>query len=164
MSFKFSADEVLQMAERIERNGARFYREAAAREAFRRTQELLLSLAAMEEGHEKAFAEMRSALSAEEREPVVHDPMDEGTLYLRAYADRRIFDAMGDPARDLTGEEREEDILRLGIQAEKDSIVFYTGLKDLVPERLGRDRIDRIIREEMGHFATLTELLAEALL
>jgi len=31
MSFDFSADEILAMAEQIERNGARFYRRAALR-------------------------------------------------------------------------------------------------------------------------------------
>jgi hypothetical protein len=29
MSFEFNADEILEMAEQIERNGARFYRKAA---------------------------------------------------------------------------------------------------------------------------------------
>jgi rubrerythrin len=42
---------------------------------------------------------------------------------------------------------------------EKDSIVFYLGMKELVPERLGKNRIDGIIKEEMGHLASLgTEL------
>jgi hypothetical protein len=33
-------------------------------------------------------------------------------------------------------------------------------MKQVVPERLGRDRIDAIIREEMGHMSALSSELA----
>jgi len=44
----------------------------------------------------------------------------------------------------------------MAIGLEKDSIVFYLGMKDAVPERLGRSRIDDIIREEMSHVYLLS--------
>jgi len=56
----------------------------------------------------------------------------------------------------LTGREKAEDIFRMAIGLEKDSIVFYLGMKDAVPERLGRSKIDRIIKEEMVHIAILS--------
>jgi rubrerythrin len=54
-----------------------------------------------------------------------------------------------------------EEILKAAIVAEKDSIIFYLGLKNAVPERLGGEKIDIIIEEEMSHITLLSnELLA----
>ena len=69
MGMPFNADEVFEMAEQIERNGARFYRTAA--EKFPEVNPLLLELAAMEDKHEKTFAAMRSELSGTEAESPV---------------------------------------------------------------------------------------------
>ena len=53
------------------------------------------------------------------------------------------------------------EILKAAILAEKDSIVFYLGMKDLVPDKLGKDKLDEIIKEEMGHIRILSkELIA----
>ena len=55
------------------------------------------------------------------------------------------------------------EILKSAIEAEKDSIVFYLGMKEAVPESLGQDRINRIIKEEMGHIRMLSkELIAQS--
>ena len=58
MSITFNADEIFEMAEQIERNGAAFYREAAGITSDADVKEMLLSLAAMEEGHQKTFAQI----------------------------------------------------------------------------------------------------------
>ena len=47
-------------------------------------------------------------------------------------------------------------ILLAAIGLEKDSIIFYLGMKELVPENLGKNRIDKIIKEEMGHIRLLS--------
>lgn len=155
MSFDFNADDVLQMAEQIEKNGAQFYRESAEKVADASAKELLLSLAAMEDDHEKTFSSLRSALSAKEKEVTAFDPQNEAAGYLKALADTRVF---FEKHMDSTAM---EDILKEAITAEKDSILFYLGMKDLVPESLGKGRIDAIIKEEMSHIKTLSkELMA----
>ncbi len=55
----FSADEIFEIAEQIERNGANFYRKAAE-SAEGDNRNLLLRLAKMEDDHEKIFATMRA--------------------------------------------------------------------------------------------------------
>ena len=52
-----------------------------------------------------------------------------------------------------------KEILKEAIVAEKDAIVFYLGMKDAVPENLGREKMDAIIKEEMGHIRTLSKEL-----
>ena len=48
----------------------------------------------------------------------------------------------------------------MAIEAEKDSIVFYVGLKDFVSVKAGKDKVEDIIKEEQGHVAELSEKLA----
>jgi len=159
MSFKFNADELLEMALEIERNGAEFYRRAAEMEQGQSERAMLLELAAMEEDHEKTFAEMRSGLTDEERKETTYDPHGELPSYLQSMADKQVLKKGEKPADRLTGEEKIEDILRFAIGLEKDSVVFYLGLQELVPARLGRERIDDILKEEMNHIAQLGDLL-----
>ena len=162
MSYNFNADEVFEMAEQIERNGVRFYRETAENISDASARQLFLDLAAMEAEHEKVFASMRADLPDEEREPTVFDPEGEAALYLRALADLRVFGKEGEKdfilSGDLTEQEKIRKILRSAIGLEKESIVFYLGMKELVPTRFGKDKIDKIIKEEMGHIRLLSGL------
>jgi rubrerythrin len=75
-------------------------------------------------------------------------------------ADGHVFDARVDPTDTLTGKELAEDILQMAIGQEKDSIVFYTGLKEMISETAGRERIEEIIKEEMGHIGFLSREIA----
>ena len=62
MADVFNIDETFEIAEQIERNGARFYRKAAGIFEASRAKSLLMDLAAMEDRHEKLFKEMRQEL------------------------------------------------------------------------------------------------------
>ena len=159
MSIPFNADEIFEMAEQIERNGARFYRRAAEGAVDLRNRRLLLDLAAREDEHEKTFSSMRANLADGEREATVFDPEGQAALYLRAMADGHVFDVKADPTEFFTGKETMEEILLTAMGMEKDSIAFYLGMKELVPQRLGKDRIDGIIKEEMDHIAILSKEL-----
>ena len=75
MSTAFNADEVFEMAEEIERNGARFYREAAAKAANREVKEMFLGMASMEDGHLRTFQEMRKSLTEQEKGETVVRPV-----------------------------------------------------------------------------------------
>jgi len=153
MAFDFNADDVLKIAEQIEENGADFYNRASAAMTDPHYKKFLLDLATMEVFHKKTFADMRSALSETERKPTVFDPNDEAVLYLKALADLRVF-----YRKDMDTSSM-ENILTAAIEAEKDSIVFYVGMKDLVPEKLGRDKIDAIVNEEKKHIVMLGQEL-----
>ena len=69
------------------------------------------------------------------------------------------FDLKKDPSEQLRGKETVEDILKMAIEAEKNSIVFYLGLKDFVPSKAGKDKVEEIIKEEMSHIAVLNRKL-----
>ena len=161
MKGTFNADEIFEMAMEIERNGAKFYRKAAEGKAGRTSKELLLRLADMEVEHERTFAAMREMLTTVETTSATFDPDDEAALYLRAVADGHVFNVKADPSAKLGGKESAADILKTAIGLEKDSIVFYLGIQDLVGKALGRDKIAHIIREEMSHVTLLSAELAK---
>jgi len=153
MGYDFNADEVFEMAEQMERNGAKFYRNAAENTADPSNKDMLIGLCRMEEAHEKMFESMRAELSSAEKASTVFDPSGEAAQYLRALVDSRIF---FEKEIDVTSM---VEILKSAIEAEKDSIVFYLGMKEAVPKKLGKDRIEAIIKEEMGHIQMLTKHL-----
>jgi rubrerythrin len=163
MGYDFNADEILEMAEQIERNGAKFYRTSAEGVEDPASREMLTDLATMEDEHEKTFAAMRADLTQQERASTAFDPENEAVLYLKALADSRVFVARHIPSIDsMKGQpdqEIMEEILKFAIGAEKESIVFYLGMKDAVPESLGKGRLDNIIKEEMSHIRLLSNKL-----
>jgi len=160
LSIRFNADEVFEMALQIERNGAKFYRHLAGLAASQHSRELFLHLAAMEDEHERVFAQMRAQLTEQEKQPLVPDPEGESALYLQAMANGYVFDLSIDPTQNLAGRETPEAILQMAIGYEKDSIAFYEGMQPLVPPRLGQERLREIIAQEMGHIALLSRELA----
>jgi len=160
MSTIFDADEIFEMAEEIERNAAMFYREAAKSASVKQTKHMFLDMAAMEEDHLKTFTEMRGQFKQEDEEHVIFDPNNEAALYLQAIADSRGWEGQISLAEKLTGREKIEDILQIAINAEKNSIVFFVGLEDFVPARLGKDKVESLIKEEMSHLTELNQALA----
>lgn len=145
MAFDFNADEIFEMAEQMERNGAHFYRNAAENISDDKNKELLLRLAAMEVEHEKTFVDMRTSLTDQDKQNSVFDPEGETVLYLKALVDTRVFFQ-----KDIDTTSMKE-ILKEALLAEKDAIVFYLGMKDLVPEKRGKNHLENIIKEEMEH-------------
>jgi rubrerythrin len=155
MRYDFNADEIFEIAEQLERNGEKFYKTAAAAIDDAGHRELLLRLAEMEVEHEKTFKKLRADLTKGEKAGTVFDPEGEAVLYLKALADTRVFFKKEMDTSSM------EKILKAAIEAEKDSIVFYLGMKNAVPDNMGQERVDAIIKEEMDHIRLLSRELVQ---
>lgn len=155
MAYDFSAKDIFEMAEQIERNGATFYRSAANSVSDQKSKDFLLKLAEMEVQHEKTFQALKATLTDAEKTSTVFDPHGEAESYLKALADTRVF---FEKKIDLSSL---KEIFKAAIEAEKDSIVFYLGMREFVPEKSGKDKVNAIIKEEMSHITILSkELMA----
>jgi rubrerythrin len=155
MSIEFNADEIFEVAEQFERNGANFYREASENVADPKAVKMLLQLSQMEDDHEKTFKKLRVGLKATEVAPMFLDSENEIVGYLRALADTRVFFEKKIDLKSM------KEILKAAIEAEKDTIAFYLGMKDMTPEDRGKRWIEEITKEEMSHVQLLSkELLA----
>jgi rubrerythrin len=159
MGLNFNADEVFEIAERIERNGAAFYRRAAELVSSAEAKDMMRKLAEMEEIHETNFKDMRRELLDKEVADTTFDPEGLAGGYIQALADGRVFNHKADPMRHFTPGIKVQDILHIAIGLERDSIVFYLGLKGIVPTEQGKSKIDNIIREEMRHITILNQQL-----
>jgi rubrerythrin len=161
MDIKFNAFEVFEIAEKIERNGVKFYRKAAELFDEPRIRETFLELANWERTHEKVFADMRKQLAGQSRELRTFEPEDNMAISAQAMAGLAVFGIHPDPSRELTGKEDKKEIFEKALRKEEDSIVYYVGLKDFVSDRAGKDKIDDIIREELRHIGILNQALQE---
>jgi rubrerythrin len=160
MSVSFTALEIFEIAEQIERNGAKFYRQAAEMTKDKQMSHFFCRLAEMENNHEKIFSEMKEKIKAGVKDAVVFDPNAEIAYYLKAMATSAGWEGKAQPRLVFSGRETPAQILKAAIAAERASIDYYLGLKEMTPQA-DRKKIDVIIKEEMGHVITLQKHLEQ---
>jgi len=160
MAMKFSADEIFEMAIQAESNAYKMYNDLAEKHKDLSVSSELKKLAQMEKDHEEIFIEMRREIPEDMRN-AVYDTDNQAALYLQSIADSEIAEGSPEVAARMTDAESFEDILKLAIDLEKGAILFYLGIRDMVPARFGKDKIEKIIREEQGHIISLSKRLKE---
>ncbi len=160
MPILFDENEIFDIAIQIEKNGARFYKEAVEYDGIGDdVKKKLLELAAMEEGHERLFTSVKKSLKDHSLDNVVFDPYDEASMYLGALADGHVFVGNMVPSEVIRSKNSMEDILEMALLFEKDSILFYTGMLTLLSSKLDQDRICKVVKEEMRHITCISKEL-----
>jgi rubrerythrin len=160
MTVTFNAFEVFEIAEQIERNGTDFYIRAAELFDDPKISEMFLRLAEWERQHEQTFARMKEELSEKDRQQSSLRS-DDLLPEPRVMAGMAVFGIRSKPAEELRGRQEKTDIIRRAVEREKDSIVFYHGLKEFIPAEADKEKIDDIIKEEMKHIVILDQSLKE---
>jgi rubrerythrin len=157
MSLQFTAESIFEIGVQIEKNGKAFYQHAAATVSDASLKTLLVGLADWENGHITLFEELKAELPDTMREDNLFDPDNEFFIYLQAAADSHVFisttDIAGLAARCTTP----DAIFEMALRFEKDSVVYYTTLKEMVANQRGKQRIDTLIREELKHIDMLNK-------
>lgn len=154
MTVTLNASEIFDIAEQIEQNGAMFYRRAAEIYDDSHLSRIFLKLADWELKHRQIFAGMRkqnAELNPETKTSVSRQLLPEA----KVMAGLAVFGIRPNPGDELSGRMKKSEILKRAIEKEKDSIVFYSGLKDFAPAEIAKDKIDEIIREELRHIRIL---------
>jgi rubrerythrin len=143
------------MAADLERNGTRFYARAAALTTQEGLRSLFLGLAEMEEAHRRRFHALREAQQADEDAAVPRDAEMENSLYLQALADAHVFALAGDALEAVLRQATPTAMLNLALDCEKESIVFFLTLQELLPPSAGRAVLEAVIHEELQHIRQL---------
>jgi rubrerythrin len=159
--YGFNADEIFQVAIDIEKNGKRFYEKATTLVKDPDFKSLLEFLAKEEDNHIKTFTELKAQLPEAATKDTVWDPFDEMNQYLQMMAGMNVFRSDLDVDGKLSDIKEPEDIIKLGIQFEKDSVVFYTTIQDATEEKKGREFIGRLVDEEKKHLKKLCQALGK---
>ncbi len=158
MGFVFNAEEIFTFALKIENNGLSFYKKAAAQVTDKKVHNLLNTLAEVEHKHELVFKDLKENYR-QKKQIEIYDPEGEWELYLHSMAGGYIFDLSVNPEDVIKPGSTVKDILLYALGREKDSIVFYLGMKELVTDEDDREAINKIIDEEMRHVSFISREL-----
>jgi rubrerythrin len=155
MGILFSGRELVSIGMGIEVNGAAFYDSLAGCAKDDSVKTTYRQLADKEREHVQTFQKMLSSVSD-------YDPpetlTEEYEAYMRALVDSLVFTdekTACDLARRMSSD---LEAVRTALIAEKDSILFYTEMRDLV-RAAERHVVDQLIAEEKSHVRELTELM-----
>jgi rubrerythrin len=150
----FKASELLEFAIQIEKNGETYYRAAALRPEEKSIKDMFVYLAGEEVKHRELYGKMLK--TAADYEPGELYP-EEYFNYLRAYADNHIFVKKEEIERKAAAAKSTKEAIEIAIGFEKDSILYYLEMKNLVSEH-DRTVVEKIIDEEHKHYTKLTEI------
>ncbi|MFA5276267.1 MAG: ferritin family protein [Candidatus Omnitrophota bacterium] len=150
----FSGSEIVKIGIQIEKNGRDFYNILDKRSKNKKSKEIFRYLAGEEEKHIKVFEQILS--SAENYEPAESYP-GEYLSYMKDLAGEYVFTQIGQGAKVAKKMKSERDAVNKGIGFEKDSIIFYEGIKKVV---IGNNisLVDQLIAQEQLHLQKLVEL------
>lgn len=150
-----SAGTVLRWALEIETNGEAFYRAVAAAASDRDVKMLFEDLAYQEERHYHTFERM---LAQVKDDSAVGDDSQAFGAYLRtALADALL----GGPDKGLELAKQavdETSALKAAMAFEKDTLLFFYDLRDMVP-KVQQETITAIIDQEKDHLRQLARVL-----
>jgi len=150
----FSGSEIIELGIQIEKNGRDFYSTLTANSKTESSRGVFLKLAGEEEKHIAVFQGMLEKTGSNE----INQPYsDEYNAYLQALVSETVF-TQEDQGRQIAAKVKsEKEAIDLGIGFEKDSILFYQGIKKAVPE-YDHKVIDELILQEQRHLSLLREL------
>jgi len=161
METKFSVFEILEIAEKVENKGARFYLKSLELFDDPAIRDIFYKLANWKAKHEKIWARMRKRFSDKTGEFGTFDPDNYVLSNPEVMASLTWFATGPGPVGRLTGRESKEQIVKDAIRRENEVVVFYRGLKDFARDPASKDTIDKIVREENRQIHLLTELLEQ---
>ncbi|MCD6460553.1 ferritin family protein [bacterium] len=157
MAVQFNADEIFEIAIQIENNGYKFYKDCALKIENEEIKNLLITLAEAEEKHEMIFKTMHDSFKASNSFVFSDDADDIRLHYLQTVASGYIFDLNVNPLANMGSNIKIDQILKIALDREKDTVVFFVSMKEMVSDEKGRKSIDRIISEEIEHVVFITK-------
>lgn len=150
----FSGSEIVELGVRIEENGRDFYRTLAEKTKNGASRRIFDYLSGEETKHIIIFKKILE--KTEKYEPAESYP-GEYLAYMRALAEGCVFTQKNkgkEIAQKINGD---KEAVAMGIGFEKDSILFYEGMKKAVPE-YDHKVINELIIQEQQHLNQLSEL------
>ena len=150
----FTAQDILDIAIRLEKNGEKTYRDARLHISGDALKTLLAWIAQEEHNHARWFTELKNRLTQGEDHHLMAElsrALVEDVIQGQAFSLEEVdFETMDSP----------DKMLRTFIGFEDDTIAFYEVLKTFIDETAIAAQLEQIILEEKKHMAMFQEMLA----
>ncbi len=151
----FTAQDILDIAIRLEKNGERTYRDARLHISDDALKTLLAWIAQEEHDHARWFTELKNRLTQGEDHHLMAElsrALVEDVVQGQAFSLQDVdFETIDSP----------DNMLRTFIGFEEDTIAFYEVLNTFIDDTAIAAQLEQIILEEKKHMATFQEMLAE---
>jgi len=158
MKQRFNSLEVMEMAKDIEKRGKKFYLKHAEATENRDLRELFKRLASDEQDHYEKFVALTEGLKAEgEKADYLYE--EDVSAYFKYLVEFSVFPE-DDSEESVASLNDVEKALKLAIQAEKDSILFY---REMCEYNDGKtiEAVNKLIEEEKDHLRALGKYIEE---
>jgi rubrerythrin len=153
----FAGSEIVEIGIQIEKNGRDFYNTLTGQSKNSAASDIFKYLAGEEEKHIAVFQGILS--KTEKYEPQGLDA-DQYYAYMNALASGYVF-TQKDKGQEVAKKiKSDKEAVDMGIGFEKDSIIFYEGIKKAVPD-YDQKIVDGLIAQEQGHLMQLMDLKAK---
>lgn len=154
---KFSINEIIDMAVELEETGFNFYNKCAEKFSKEKTiSELFMKLASEEKNHKEIFSSMLENISDKEG-----NFPDEYYDYLSAIISGRIFKNDSDIDAFLQNVTGVDDVISAALTAEKDSVIWYSELKEVYnTDDQTITILNDIINEEKSHILQISKMIS----
>jgi len=150
----FEASDIVEIAIRIEENGANFYKFAEQIAKQEEAKKLFAQLAVEEVKHKKTF---EGILASIDKVPPPEGYEGEYSAYLRDYVDNNIIFTKEVMDKELAKVKDTLAAIDFAIKRELDSMLYYHEIKRFVPAAQ-YSALDQIIAEERKHFTKLSKV------
>jgi rubrerythrin len=147
----FAAEEILDMAIRIEKNGEAVYRSAIAKVANQELVSLLEWMADEEVKHAKWFLELKAEVATPAKSPFVQEM---GREFIDSILGEQSFSLK---EVDFSQIDHINDLIDIFIEFEEDGILFYEMLQPFIKDQETLGKLNKIIDEEKSHIEQLRE-------
>ena len=156
IQMRFTGSEILDIALKMEEIGASFYIKASEHAGDGVTRQVMIRLSEMELQHKKRFESLRDCFLSRMNNLMDTEPDSPILHYLHSWLEGQVFkrENLDDF---FTSDPGLDEIIWKAIGMEKDSIAFYSGLRDMVNKEESII-INKIIQEELIHLVDLGRL------
>jgi rubrerythrin len=150
-----TGDEIVEIAMRLEQRGEAFYTAAAEQVTNAGISTLFEDLALQEQYHRRAFQQMGRDMVELALSP---DQWDQFQAYTGALLQQSFFAKPDGALSQATEAMDEREALQAALDFEKETLLFFYELRDVV-RGPGRQVVERIIQEEKRHIQRLSGML-----
>lgn len=148
--------ELIRIAVLMEERGASYYSSLREKVSDPKIKEVLHRLAEDEKLHARQFIRILGGSSDLAAAPISTATRD----YLEALSGKGFFKDPSKREEAFVPQDRNQ-ALALGIEAEKDSILFYHELYQELPPGEVRDAVSKLLREEKMHLVELRSIIED---